>query len=160
MHNSGIDRSLDKSTKVQFSMACSTELRTAPNRGAASQSPGQQPGQQQGKHLHSPSPAYSTKLFKSQHLASFVSTAHSDHCTVWLRSRSYGNTHGVKASSPNPHSKTDFGVQRHSRGSAPSVAEILPPWCNQPFYIHVPYVCEIPFSSASHSPEFLCMHHA
>lgn len=30
---------------------------------------------------------------------------------VWLRSRSYSNTHGVKASSPNPHSKTDLGLR-------------------------------------------------
>lgn len=64
------------------------------NRGTASQSPGRQPGKQQGEHLHSPSAAYSTKLFKPHSILPHLSVLPIQ--TVQLRSRSYSNTHGIR----------------------------------------------------------------
>lgn len=119
----GLTGSLDRSTKVKFTLACSTELRTALNRWAASQSPGQRPGKHQGEHLHSPSAAYSTKLFYPHSILPHMSvSALSDHCSVRLRSRSssYSNTRD-KAGSPNPLSKRQrlLCSKMHMRGSAP-----------------------------------------
>lgn len=59
----GLTGSLDRSTKVKFTLACSTELRATLGRCVASPGPGQWPGRHPGEHLHSPSAAYGTELF-------------------------------------------------------------------------------------------------